>query len=122
MAKLTAMNLEVASEESALTFVPNAPNVCLTPAAPSPIPVPYPIVGDTGSLSSGCETVLHEGKPTMNTHAKVAALRGNEAGTGGDVVTGVNRGTAWALSGAPTVLIEGAPAVTATSPGFGNCV
>ncbi len=122
MPKLTALNNEVASEESALSFVPNAPNVCLTPAAPSPIPVPYPIMTDTSQLAVGCETVLHNGKKTMNTHSKVQAVRGNEAGTGGDIITAVNRGTAWALVGPPTVLFEGAPVVTATSPGFGNCV
>lgn len=121
MAKLTAVGNEVASEESKLNFVPNAPNVCLTPASPSPIPIPYPITADTAQLAVGCETVLHKGKKTMNTQSKVQAVRGNEAGTVGDVVTGVNRGTAWAISGPPTVLFEGAPVVTATSPGFGNC-
>lgn len=122
MGELTAAGLTVASEESSLGFVPMAPNVCLTPAAPSPIPVPYPILGDTSQLSVGCESILHNGKKTMNTKSKVAAIRGNEAGTGGDVVTGVNRGTAWAVIGPPTVLFEGAPVVTATSPAFGNCL
>jgi hypothetical protein len=121
MSDLTAMGQVVASEDSKLAFVPLAPNVCLTPAAPSPVPVPYPIQGDTGKLEGGCETVLHHGTPTMNTHGKIAAVHGNEAGSVGDVVTGTTGGTAWATSGAPTVLFEGAPAVTATSPGFGNC-
>src|SRR5690349_9551312 len=97
--KLTAANQEVASEESALEFIGMAPNVCLTPAAPNPVPVPYPITADTSRLAVGCETILHNGKRTMNTHSKVEAVRGNEAGTAGDVVTGVNRGTAWASSG-----------------------
>lgn len=122
MSDLTAMSQAVASEETSLNFVPNAPNVCLTPSAPSPIPVPYPIMGDTGQLSTGCESVLHKGKKTMNTQGKLAAVRGNEAGTGGDIITGLNRGTAWALIGPPTILFEGAPVVTSTSPGFGNCL
>lgn len=122
MGELTAAGLTVASEESSLNFVPMAPNVCLTPAAPSPLPIPYPILGDTSQLSVGCDSILQNGKKTMNTKSKVAALRGNEAGTGGDVVTGVNRGTAWALIGPPTVLFEGAPVVTSTSPAFGNCI
>lgn len=122
MAEMTAMGLIVASEATALTFAPMAPNVCLTPAAPSPIPVPYPIQGDTGSLSGGCESVLHKGTPTMNTKAKVARVSGNEAGSGGDIITGLTGGTAWALMGAATVLFEGSPVVTATSPGFGNCL
>lgn len=120
MADLTALGQEVASEESKLSFVPMAPNVCLTPVAPSPVPVPYPIAGDTGQLSVGCETVLHHGKKTMNTHGKVQAVTGNEAGSGGDIVTGTTRGAAWAVSGAPSVLFEGAPVVTSNSPGFGN--
>jgi hypothetical protein len=122
MAKLTAVGNEVASEESKLNFVPNGPNVCLTPAAPSPIPLPYPITTDTSDLVVGCETILHKEKKTMNTHSKVRAVRGNEPGTLGDIVTGVNRGSAWALVGPPTVLFEGAPVATATSSGFGNCI
>jgi hypothetical protein len=121
MAKVTAVGNEVASEQSGLTFAPGAPNLCLTPAAPNPVPIPYPLVADTRRLSVGCETVLHNDKLTMNTHSKVEAVRGNEAGTGGDIVTGLNRGTAFAITGPPTVLFEGAPVVTATSSGFGNC-
>ena len=122
MSDITAVGLTIASEETSLNVVPNAPNVCLTPAAPSPLPVPYPILADTSQLSTGCESVLHKDKKTMNTLSKVAAVRGNEAGTGGDVLTGVTRGTAWALIGPPTVLFEGAPVVASTSPGFGNCM
>lgn len=122
MPDLTALGHTVASEESKLTFVPMAPNVCLTPASPSPIPVPYPITGDTSQLAVGCESVLHQGKRTMNTHGKIQAVSGNEAGSAGDIITGTTRGTAWATTGAPTVLFEGASVVTSTSPGFGNCL
>lgn len=122
MSDLTAAGLVVASEESALNFVPMAPNLCLTPAAPSPIPVPYPLIGDTGQLDPGCDSILQNGKKTMNTKSKIASLSGNEAGSGGDIITGVNTGTAWAVVGPPTVLFEGASVATATSPGFGNCL
>jgi hypothetical protein len=117
---VTAISMDVCSEDSSHGVVPLAPNVCITPAAPSPLPIPYPIGGDTSSLDPGCDNVHVEGKKSMSTNSKVAAVHGNEAGTQKDILTGKTAGKAWALLGAPTVFFEGGMAVVTGMPGFGN--
>lgn len=122
MGQLLACGVEVATEKSGHQFVQLAPNMCITPAAPSPLPMPYPILGDTKNLDPGCNDVLHTGKKTMNTKGKIKALKGNEAGTQKDIVTMKTGGTAWAVVGVPVVMFEGAMVVMTGAPGFGNCM
>ena len=76
---VTAIGMDVCSESSSHQVVPMAPNVCITPAAPSPLPIPYPIMGSTSSLDPGCEDTKIESKKSMSTKSKVAAVHGNEA-------------------------------------------
>ncbi len=117
---VTAVGMDVACEASSHQAVPLAPNVCITPAAPSPLPIPYPILGTTSSLDPGCEDTKIEGGKSMSTKSKVAAVHGNEAGSQKDIVTFQTGGKAWAVLGAPTVFFEGGMAVITGSPGFGN--
>jgi hypothetical protein len=117
---VTALGMDVACESSSHQVTPLAPNVCITPAAPSPLPLPYPIMGTTSSLDPGCEDTKIEGKKSMSTKSKVAEMHGNEAGTQKDILTFKTSGKAWAALGAPTVLFEGGMAVITGSPGFGN--
>lgn len=117
---LTAVNMEVASENSTHQVPPMAPNVCITPAAPSPLPMPYPIIGDTGQLATGTENTKIKGKKILNLKGKTKMCSGNEAGTQKDIITFTTRGKAWALVGAPVVMFEGAMVVITGSPGFGN--
>jgi hypothetical protein len=117
---VTAVEVEVACEGSGHRVVPPAPNICLTPAAPGPLPAPYPITGDTGKLDPGCEDTLIGGKKCMTTRSKVASMTGNEAGAQKDLLTLKTGGCAWALVGAPVVLVEGGMVVITGAPGFGN--
>jgi len=117
---VTAIGMDVCSESSSHQVVPMAPNVCITPAAPSPLPIPYPIMGSTSSLDPGCEDTKVESKKSMSSKSKVAAVHGNEAGTQKDILTGQTGGKAWAILGAPTVFFEGGMAVVTGMPGFGN--
>jgi hypothetical protein len=117
---VTAVGMDVACEASSHQVVPMAPNVCITPAAPSPLPIPYPIMGTTAQLDPGCEDTQIEGKKAMNTDSKTQAVHGNEAGTQKDIITMQTAGHAFALMGAPTVMFEGAMVVITGSPGFGN--
>ncbi len=41
------------------------PDVCLTPAAPSPIPIPYPNIGQASDTSQGPTTVTTDGQMPM---------------------------------------------------------
>jgi hypothetical protein len=117
---VTALGMDVCCEASGHQVTPIMPNVCITPAAPSPLPIPYPIMGTTSSLDPGCEDTRIEGKKSMSTKSEVAAVHGNEAGTQKDIITGKTGGKAWAVLGAPTVFFEGGLLVITGMPGFGN--
>jgi hypothetical protein len=117
---VTAVQMDVCSEKSGHQVAPLAPNVCITPAAPSPLPIPYPILGQSTKLDPGCENVQVGSKASMSTNCEVAAVHGNEAGTQKDIITFKTGGKAWAVLGAPVVFFEGGMAVITGSPGFGN--
>jgi hypothetical protein len=51
--KVTADGLDVITEKSGHVIAPVTPGVCLTPAAPSPLPVPYPVTGSSGEGIAG---------------------------------------------------------------------
>jgi len=66
------------------------PDVCKTPAAPSPIPIPYPNIGKSADTSQGPTTVKTDGQMPMVKGAVYARSSGDEPGTVGGVVSGVN--------------------------------
>ena len=118
---VTAMKMDVACENSGHQVVPMAPNMCITPAAPSPLPLPYPIMGSSSSLDPGTEKTKVNGKKVLNAKCKVKKVNGNEAGTQKDITTMQTGGHAWPLPvPAVMVLFEGAPVTITGNPGFGN--
>jgi len=66
------------------------PDVCKTPAAPSPIPIPYPNIGKSSDTSGGAKKVKTDGKMPMVKGAKYSRSMGDEAGTLGGVMSSVN--------------------------------
>ncbi len=121
MAVVTALMMDVATEQTSHVMAPMAPNMCITPAAPSPLPLPYPNMGNTGSLDPGCEkVVIGSSKKSMNLKSKIKKINGNEPGTQKDITTMKTNGTAWCVVGAFTVLFEGAPVAFTGSIGFSN--
>ena len=66
------------------------PDVCKTPAAPSPVPIPDPNIGQSADTSQGPTTVKVDGQMPMVKVAKYMRSSGDEAGTVGGVVSGVN--------------------------------
>jgi hypothetical protein len=118
---VTAMGMDVVSEDSGHQVVPLAPNMCITPAAPSPLPLPYPITGSSSSLDPGTEKTQIGGKKVMNAACKVKEMHGNEAGTQKDIITFTTGGHAWPLPvPAVTIHFEGQPVTITGNPGFGN--
>ncbi len=67
------------------------PDVCLTPSAPSPIPIPYPNLAQCANASNTCSKVFFDGKEALTEISKIASSSGDEAGTNGGVMSGVNR-------------------------------
>jgi hypothetical protein len=66
------------------------PDVCKTPAAPSPLPIPYPNIGQSSDTSQGPGTVKTDGEMPMVKGAKYSKSSGDEAGTLGGVISSVN--------------------------------
>jgi len=69
------------------------PDVCKTPAPPAgPIPIPYPNIGKSSDAVSGPTKVKTDGQMPMVKGAKYMRSMGDEAGTAGGVVSGINMG------------------------------
>ncbi|MBO1112830.1 DUF4150 domain-containing protein [Bordetella petrii] len=95
------------------------PDVCLTPAAPSPIPVPYPNIAtsDMADPAGIVETVLVVAMPALNLGSKILLSNGDQGGTaGGGVACGQIMGEAAFVSGSMSVMVGGKPGVQLTSP------
>lgn len=118
---VTAMAMDVVTEKSSHVVAPMAPNMSITPCAPSPLPMPYPITGTSSKLDPGCKKVKIKGKKTMNFKGKVKKVNGNQPGTQKDISTMQTAGHAWAFP-VPAVNIhfEGGPVTITGNPGLGN--
>jgi Domain of unknown function (DUF4150) len=117
-----ANNLEVAGESTGHQVVYMNPSVCITPAAPSPLPMPYPILTGSGTsnLNSDTRKVHIGGKPVFNTDSVISSCNGNEPGTQKEVVSLKTGSSCFMLNGSPSVMAEGQPVVYTTSSGMGN--
>ena len=65
------------------------PDVCLVPSAPGPIPTPFPNTGACCDAQGTVDTVLVQNKETIVETSTIPMSSGDEAGTGGGVVSGV---------------------------------
>jgi len=119
---VVANNKEVAGESTGHSVVYMNPSICITPAAPSPIPVPYPIMSPngTGSLDGDTRKVKIGGKPVFQVDSVVSSCTGNEAGTQKEVVSLKTSSSCYILDGSPDVKVEGKAVVFTGSSGMGN--
>ena len=67
-----------------------APDVCKTPSPGGPVPVPYPNIARSSTLSDGTKTVKTDGQMAAIKGSKYASSNGDEPGTAGGVVSSVN--------------------------------
>ena len=65
------------------------PDVCMTPCAPSPIPVPYPNIAMSKDTQMGSKKLTADGNPIMLQGSNFVQSVGDDAGTLGGVVSGV---------------------------------
>jgi hypothetical protein len=116
MANLQALGEDVVTESSNHNVVGMAVSVCLTPAAPSPLPIPYPLTGSSaeGVDDSPMRTKMC-GVNGATIGSNVKTCHGNEAGTLKEVVSLNTAGRCPPLTGAFTVLIELGPAAVTGS-------
>lgn len=90
MAQTTFANCRGIDHKGAPGISTVFPDVCNTPAAPSPIPIPYPNIGQSADTSDGPTTVKTDGEMPMVKGSKYSKSSGDEPGTVGGVVSGVN--------------------------------
>jgi uncharacterized Zn-binding protein involved in type VI secretion len=90
------------------------PDVCKTPSAGGPIPIPYPNVAMSSDLMGGTSTVTIDGCSAAIQGSKFIKSTGDEAGVAGGVASNVNMMEATFLSFSPTVTLDGKPACRLT--------
>ncbi|WP_437805770.1 PAAR-like domain-containing protein [Sorangium sp. So ce1078] len=84
-----------------------AVSVCLTPAAPSPLPIPYPTMGTVAEgIIDPCMRTKIEGAKILTVGGCMKACHGNEPGTLKEVVSLNTAGPCFPWLGAPNVFIE----------------
>jgi hypothetical protein len=83
------------------------PDVCKTPTPSGPVPIPYPNIAKSSDTSSGPTDVKIDGAMPMVKGAKYKTSSGDEAGSAGGVISGVNKGPAEFLMYSFDVKIEG---------------
>lgn len=91
-------------------------DICLTPAGPDIVPVPYPNTGRPELAEPVCETVLICGMPALNKSSTIELTDGDEAGVSGGVVSGRIMGPARFIDGSVNVMLQGFPAVCLADP------
>ena len=96
------------------------PDVCLTPAAPSPVPVPYPNIAAGPMAVSAVYNVLFSCTPTHNLGTSIPMTNGDNGGLAGGVASGTDMAKCQPTTGAFTVLVGGRPVTRVTSMSIGN--
>ena len=91
------------------------PDVCITPAAPSPLPIPYPNIAMGPMAVPNCPTILIMGAPAHNMGTTIPMTNGDNAGVLLGVASGTVMGPSRHLTGAFTVLFHGMPATRLSS-------
>ena len=104
---VTACNMDPVHTSSGHQATGMAPSVCTTPASPSPVPDPYPVMGSSaeGVVGAPTRTKISGAKP-ITVGSCLKTCHGNEAGTMKEVVSMNTSGACFLIAGAPTVLIE----------------
>lgn len=92
------------------------PDVCLTPAAPSPVPIPYPNIDMNALRTPPSPNVLITMVPTYNMLAASPMTSGMEGGSANPLFKGAGRTTI----GNPKIFVNAAPATHLLVPSTGN--
>lgn len=95
----------VASVASVHTSISDGPtDVCKTPAAPSPLPLPYPNIALSTTMGSGYATkVLNIGTPTWTRKGKSAVSNGDQPGVLMGVISNKIMGQCGIIMASPDV-------------------
>ena len=121
MGSVTACMMDVVTEKSGHNVTGLAVSVCLTPAAPSPLPIPYPTFAMVSEgIIDECLRTKIDGAKVLTVGGCTKNCHGNEPGTLKEVVSLNTTGPCFPIFGAPIVFIELGMAAITLSPGFMN--
>ncbi len=98
------------------------PDVCLTPAGPAVVPVPYPDINMSASTAPAAYNVLVDCMPSINQLSVGMVSNGDEAGVMGGVASHLIDGQTEYMVGCVTIIVDGAPAQRLTSVTGQNCM
>lgn len=96
------------------------PDVCLTPAVPAPVPVPYPNIASGSTAIPNQFTTILSGGPMHNLGTTIPMTNGDNAGVATGVASGTVMGPARHTLGSFTTLVSGQPASRMTSMSMQN--
>ena len=96
------------------------PDVCLTPAGPAMVPIPYPNIAMGPTAIPNQVIVNIMAMPAHNLGTETPLTNGDEAGVGLGVESGMIMGPSHHVTGANTVLFDGKPATRLTSTSVQN--
>jgi hypothetical protein len=91
------------------------PDVCKTPAAPSPIPIPYPNIAQLSGTDKTAKKVLLSNKETVTEGSKISRSSGDEAGTLKGVISSKNMDQVKFKTYSSKVIAQGKKVVHVTS-------
>jgi carboxyl-terminal processing protease len=92
------------------------PDVCLTPAGPAVVPIPYPNMAMNAMAVPFLPTILLTCMPALNMGSMIPMTMGDDAGVANPMFKQMGRYT----MGNPTILLQGLPAVHLGCPTSGN--
>ncbi len=96
------------------------PDVCLTPAGPAVVPIPYPNVAVGPMGVPAAYNVLMGMAPAHNLSTVIPLSNGDNAGIATGVASGTVMGPTRHLTAAFTVLVKGMPLTRLTSASLQN--
>jgi len=87
---ISVNNMSLAHKGSNGICMATVPDVCKTPSPAGPVPIPYPNISQSSDLANGSTTVKGDGEMIAVKDSEYSKSNGDEAGTAGGVVSGVN--------------------------------
>jgi carboxyl-terminal processing protease len=94
------------------------PDVCLTPAVPAPVPIPYPNMAMNAMAAPFCPTIFFTCMPALNMGSIIPMTLGMQPGVANPLYMQMGMYT----MGNPVVLAMALPAITLTCPTTGNAM
>jgi uncharacterized protein DUF4150 len=101
------MSLQTASKSADAIVVCEAPDVCWTPMGSQMVAVPYMIIARLEKAENTAKKYLVNDKPAFTMASRIPTVEGDEAGTGGGIISGVNCGWCRPIEHSTTFQAEG---------------